>query len=317
MTTVPWAPTKGDHMTQSLHRDARRHRGREARLVTAGVLAFGAVLLPTASAFAEDTPPMTNGMLCPHALGDASNPATTAPPTRSAPNEAPLGAKPAAAGPTSSPGRAGTTPASKAPAERAAPSRPASTSTTTHANAGAGAVVRATQPQRALTAVPQPQTQRAATPIAQRRAVVAPSAKPRQRSPARAAKAKHATAARHAQAPRVMTTVIPDVTQPSSGGAPQVTSTPAGTQPGVVGWPAIAGMLGLIACAALALVRWRRGRGAALGAVASGPFEPVSRPEPTVADEVEIELQELLAEARASELLGNGEAGEAVRPVTR
>jgi len=160
-------------MTVTLHRSRGTCCGREARLLTAGVLACGAVLLPAGTAFAQDMPAMSNGMLCPHAVGDASNPATAVPPTRSTTNEAPLGARPASA--TQSPGRPASKPASKAPAERAAATTPASAPATTAARntAGAGAAAPAVHKQRAVVPVAQPQ--RVAVPVAQSQRATAPS----------------------------------------------------------------------------------------------------------------------------------------------
>lgn len=291
-------------MTETLH--AGRRRGREARLLTAGVLACGAVLLPAASAMAEDMPAMKDGMMCPHAVGDLSNPATTAPPTRSAPNEAPLAARPSSVVTQPSPGRAATRPASKPSAQRAGATRPATT--TANAKAGAGAVVKVTQPQRAVTPVAQPQ--RAVSPVAQRPTVQAAS-KPAASSPARA-QPKHSAAAR-VQTPRVGTTVIPEVTRPSAGNAPRITSISADT-PNIVGWLALGGVLVLVASAALVLRR-RGSAGAAVIATTNDPLEPVVWAETATFDEVEVALQELLAEARARELLVDADAGEAPEPV--
>ncbi|MEA2255867.1 MAG: hypothetical protein QOG35_1912 [Solirubrobacteraceae bacterium] len=298
-------------MTEPLLRSARRRRGREARFLTAGVLVCGAVLLPATSAFAEDMPAMKDGMMCPHAVGDASNPATTAPPTRSAPNEAPLGAKPASVVTPPSPGRAATKPGSQAPAERAAATQPASAPATTTAKstAGAGAAVRATQPQRATAPVPQPQ--RAATPVAQRPAVAAPAAAPSHTAasgPNRSTSPKHSAPARHVSPPAATPPVIPEVTRPSAGTAPKLTTAPAGALPAGVLWVAIGGGLVLLliaSAAALAVLRRRRGGGAALTAAVPEPLEPSLLPlERTEIDEVEIALREMLSEARAKELLG-------------
>jgi hypothetical protein len=97
-------------MTVTLDRSTGRRCGREARLLTLGVLACGAVLLPATAAVAQDTPAMKDGMMCPHAVGDASNPATAVPPTRTSTNEAPLGAKGASVT-QASPARPATKPA--------------------------------------------------------------------------------------------------------------------------------------------------------------------------------------------------------------
>jgi hypothetical protein len=287
-------------MTETLHRSAGRRCGRGARVLTAGVLACGAVLLPTATASADHMVDM-NGMMCPHAIGDPTNPATAAPPTRSAPNEAPLGAKPSSVVTQPSAGQAATKPASNPSAQRASATQPAST--TANAKAGAGAVVNATQPQRAATPVAQPQ--RAATPVAQPQHIAAPVG---QRTTVKAASkpaSKQSAPARHAQAPR-LSTVIPEVTRPSAGSAPQVTSAPAGTEQGSTGWLAIGGLLALIASAALVvvLVLRRRGNGdAAVAAITDAPLEPAMRAEPAMFDEVEVALQEMIAEARAHALL--------------
>jgi hypothetical protein len=259
-------------------------------------LACGAVLLPAASAFAEDMPAMKDGMMCPHAVGDMTNPATAAPPMRSAPNEAPLGAKPAAVVTQPSPGRAATKPASKAPGEGASATTPATTTATS--KAGAGAAVRATQPQRAVTPVAAPQ--RAVTPAAPRPVVVAST--PKAKAPAhRTAAPKHSAPARPASSP-----VIPEVTRPSGGNAPQVPTAATATQQPGLGWVAIGGaLMMLIAFAGAIRVLRRRGSGGAVvTAAANGPLEPsLLRLERAGFDEVEIALREMLSEARASELL--------------
>jgi hypothetical protein len=243
-------------------------------------------------------PAMKDGMMCPHAVGDASNPATAAPPTRSAPNEAPLGAKPSSVVTQPSPGRAATKPASQAPAERASATQPASTPATTTANstAGAGTAVRVLQQQRAVAPVAQPQP--SVTPVARPQHATTPRAHVR-------ATPKQAVA-RHVSAPAQTTTVIPEVTRPSAGNAPEVTTIATGTQPADTTWLAIGGALMLIAFAATVMVLRRRGSGGAVvTAVADGPLESsLLQLERTEFDEVEVALRELLSEARAKELLG-------------
>ena len=264
-------------------------RGREARLLTAGVLVCGAVLLPAATAAAEDTP-QTNGMLCPHAIGDPSNPATAAPPSRTAPNEAPLGAKPASVT-TSSPARPASTPAS-APA-----------TTTAKSQAGAGTAATSLRKQPAVVAAPQ----RAAAPAAAPQRVVTPVSQPRHATPRpQRMTPKHNPAVRRVSTPAAAPTVIPDVTRPSAASAPQATPTATGTVPADVTWLAIGGALMLAACAAAIVARRRRGSsGAAVVAPTTDPLEP--RREQVELDEVDIALRELLAEARARELLGSRE----------
>jgi hypothetical protein len=265
-------------------------------------LACGAVLLPATAAFAEDMPAMQNGMLCPHAIGDASNPATAVPPARTSTNEAPLGAKPASVT-QSSPARPATKPASKAPAERAAATTPASVPAHTAAKsqAGAGATAPAVQKQRVVVAQPQ----RVVTPVAQPRHVT--------QRPQRAATPKHTAPVRRVSTPAVMPTVIPEVTRPSAGSAPQATSTATGTAPADVTWLAIGGALMLGAFAAAVVVLRRRGSsGPAVTVVTTGPLEPSLLPcGPAEVDEVDVALREMLSEARAWELLGNGERDEA------
>jgi hypothetical protein len=293
-------------MTETLPRGVGRRRGREARLLTAGVLVCGAVLLPAASAFAEDMPAMKDGMMCPHAVGDASNPATAAPPTRNAPNEAPLGAKPSSVVVTKPAAGQASAPASKAPAERATSTQPAGAGagTTARSGASAGAVAVRTQP--------------ALTPVAQRAAVSAPVARPSTtpapRAHARTQVTRSAPAAR-VVAPRVVTTVIPEVTRPSAGNAPQIAAAPATSSRTGVAWQAIGAALVLLAIAATAFVaRRRRGSGGApIAAIADGPQGPSAM----TFDEVEFALRDLLARSRGRDLLvdAEGDADAATAPV--
>ncbi|HEY0344817.1 MAG TPA: hypothetical protein VGC59_09230 [Solirubrobacteraceae bacterium] len=269
------------------------------------------MLLPATAASAEDMPAMQNGMLCPHAMGDPSNPATAVPPARTSTNEAPLGAKPASVT-QSSPARPATKPASKAPAEQAAARTPASAPATTTAKsqAGVGATAPAVQTQRVVVAQPQ----HAVTPAAQPQRVVTPVAQPRHASPRpHRAAPKHTPAVRRVSTPAVTPTVIPEVTRPSAGSVPQATSTATGSAPAEVAWLAIGGALMLAGCAAAIVARRRRGSsGAAVIEATPGPLEPsLLRREQVEVDEVEVALREMLAEARAWELLGNGEHGEA------
>lgn len=302
MNTVLQAPTKGEAMTVTLDRGGGRRCGLQARLLTLGVLACGAVLLPATGAVAQDMPDMKDGMLCPHALGDASNPATAAPPSRTSPNEAPLAAKPASVT-QASPARPATKPASKAPAQRAAARTPASAPATTTAKsqAGAGAAARAVRQKQAVVAQPQ----RAVTTVVQPQRHV--NQRPRRTTP------KHTAPARRASTPTVTTTVIPEVTRPSAGSAPRATATATGTPSADITWLAIGGALIFGAFAVAIIVLRRRGSsGPAVAAATTGPLEPsVLRHRPPEVDEVELALREMLAEARAWELLDNGERGEA------
>jgi hypothetical protein len=282
-------------MTVTKHRSGRRCG--EARLLAAGVLACGAVLLPAGAAFAQDNT-MNDGMMCPHAVGDVSNPATSAPPINTRANESPLGAKPSAA--TRPAVRPAVKPATKAPAQRAATTTPAST----RAARPATATARSTTGATASAAVAR--VQRAAAPVAQ----VRPSASARPQT--HRATPQRSAPARHAATPRVTTTVIPDVTRPSVASAPQlVARTTAAAQPADVRWLALGGALMLAGlAAAVALLRRRGDDGEAAAATGNGPLEPsLARREAPEADEVEAALRELLAEARASELLGTGDAG--------
>ena len=278
-------------MTVTLHRSTGRRCRGEARLLAAGVLACGAVLLPASTALANHMS-MPDGTMCPHAAGDPGAAAMEGPaaPTRTA-SEAPLGttAKPAVTQPA---GRPAAKPASKAPAQRAAATTPASAPATTVAQstAGAGAAAPAAQQQRAVAPVGPSRT---ATPRPQRRATPT-----------------HSAPARRVSTPTATTTVIPDATRPSAGSARQVASTATAAEPANVPWPAIGlGVLMLAALAAAIVVLRRRGSGgAAVTATANGPLEPsLLRPEPTELDEVDLALREMLSEARASELLGNGD----------
>jgi hypothetical protein len=102
--------------------------------------------------------------------------------------------------------------------------------------------------------------------------------------------------------------VIPEVTRPSAGAVPKLTTAPAGALPAGVLWVAIGGGLVLLliaSAAAIAVLRRRGGGGAVVTAAVPGPLEPSLLPlERTEIDEVEIALREMLSEARAKELLG-------------
>jgi hypothetical protein len=108
--------------------------------------------------------------------------------------------------------------------------------------------------------------------------------------------------------------VIPEVTRPSAGEAPQVTATPVSSTPGIAGWQTIGGALMLVALAAVVLVlRRRRSSGrVAVGAVVDVPHTPSAHPAgPATFDEVEIALRDLLAEARGQDLLVDAEGDTA------
>jgi|GEM_PF-5586573 len=282
-------------MMVTLQRGRSRVGG--ARLLSAGVLACGVVLLPASSAFAQDMPAMKDGMMCPHAVGDASNPATAAPPTRSAPNEAPLGAKPVSVVTSPAPGSA-SRPATKPVAQRASAGESASTpaATSVRSTTAPPATVRVVQPQRAVAPVARPQ--QASAPVV-RRAVRA--------APKHRVTPTHLTTARPVSTAAVTSPVIPDVTRPSAGHAPVLVATDAGRDVTVSMWLAIGGAALMLAFAAAFVLHRRRGLGGALAPVkADGPLEPSVLPVAAIAfDEVEIALHEMIAEARARELYGD------------
>ena len=301
-------------MTETRHRGAPTRRGRERRLLAAGVLACSAVLLPVGTASAQEMAgTMADGMMCPHAVGDISNPATAAPPTRSAPNEAPLAAKPAA---VSAPARPA---ASQAPARPAASttgaSQPAVAQAKSTAGAGAAAPVASTRP----ASVPAPQPQRATVPVAQPQRTPAPVARPAVAPDTERATPKRTAPARTVVAPKVTTTVIPDVTRPSAGNAPQAAAAQAVEESPGIGRPIVLGGLLLLSAFVVAVVimRRRRSGGEAIAMTPDEPLEPaLLRPEADEVDEFEVALREWVSEARARELLGGDqdEPADAGRP---
>ena len=297
-------------MTVTVHRGAGRRRVRERRLLAAGVLACGAVLLPAGAASAQEM--MADGMMCPHAVGDMTNPATAPPPARTATNEAPLAARPAA---VTAPAPAATKPAGQAPSQRAASSTGASTPATATAksttSAGAGAPVVRTQP------VAQPR--RAAVPVSQPQRTTTPVARPSARPETQRATPKRTSPVRRVVAPKVITTVIPEVTRPSAGKAPQATAAQAVEESPGSGLPvAIGGLLLLSALAvAVAIMRRRHSGGEAIAIAPDEPLEPsLHRLETDEVDEFDIALREWVIEARARELLGGGpdEPADTERP---
>lgn len=295
------SPTKGESMV-TLHRSARRCGG--ARLLAAGMLACGAVvLLPAGAAFGQDSA-MNDGMMCPHAVGDVGNPATSAPPANTRPNESPLGAEPSAATQPAAP-PAVARPATKAPARRAATTTPAARKATTTARSTTGAPASAPVARARRAPAPAARTSGAAAPVAQAAKRTVPAPSPRNRATAR-----RTGPARHATTPQVTTTVIPELTRPSVASAPQlVAKTTASTGPAGVRWLALAGALMLAGLAAAVAVLRRRGDdGGMASAAGTGSLEPsLAHREAPEVDEVEVELRELLTEARAGELLGTGD----------
>jgi len=264
----------------------------KARVLATGVMACGAVLLPVNAAFGNHMQ-MADGTMCPHAAtGDIDNPATSAPPSRSA-SERPLGSTPRATTPRATPRPAVKPTVSQAPVQRAATTQPAQT----RAAQPATSTVKATATAKASTRVAR--AQRVSAPVAQPKRVAAPVAKS---TPARSA--ERTTPTRTSQARQATTTtVIPDVTRPSAKSAPQLVAKTTGAKPADATWIALGGLLTLLACAATVAVLRRRGTGGeeAVTADELSPLEPS-----TQVDEVEIALREMLAEARAAELLGQG-----------
>jgi hypothetical protein len=309
-------------MTVTKHRSGRRC-GTEARFLAAGVLACGAVLLPAGAAFGSHMP-MPDGTMCPHAAGNLENPATSDPPSRTSASEAPLGAASSTAT-RSAPrpaARPAPAPAAKAPVQRAVTRAPASTR----------AAAPATTAAKRTAAAPAVRAQRAAAPVAQVRRAVAPVAQPR-RATAPVAKQSKKAAARPSQAtaskrtaptpsastPKVSPALAPEFTLPSAADAPQLVAQPTGAAPAEAKWTVgIGGLLVLIVSAVAVAVLRRRGSGGDTTLVARehGPIEPT-----TTVDEFEVALQEMLAEARAEELLGTGgreaDAGDHPAPLER
>lgn len=265
----------------------------KARGLATGVMACGAVLLPVNAAFGNHMQ-MADGTMCPHAAtGNIESPATSAAPSRSA-SERPLGSTPSAATPRATPRPAAKPTVSQTPVQRAATTQPAQT----RAAQPATATVKATATAKA--SAPVARTQRVSAPVAQPKRVAAPVAKA---TPARSSERTTAKRTSQATTPKVTTTVIPDVTRPSAKSAPQLVAKTTGAKPADATWIALGGLLTLLACAATVAVLRRRGDGGeeAVAADELSPLEPS-----TQVDEVEIALREMLAEARAAELLGQG-----------
>lgn len=259
----------------------------KARVLATGVLACGAVLLPVNAAFGNHMQ-MADGTMCPHAAtGNMDNPATSAAPSRAA-SERPLGSTTPAATPRATPRPAVKPTVSQAPVQRAATTQPAQT--------------RAAQP--ATTTAKATATAKASAPVARAQRVSAPVAQPKRvAAPVARTTPKRTSSARQATAPKVTATVIPDVTRPSAKSAPQLVAKTTGAKPADATWIALGGLLTLLACAATVAVLRRRGSGGE-EAVTADELSPLAPS--TQVDEVEIALREMLAEARAAELLGQG-----------
>jgi hypothetical protein len=267
-------------MTEALQ--VPRRRRADVRWWTVGVLACGAVLVPATGASANHMK-MADGTLCPHATGtgpDAQPQATGPAAPARASSDKPLGPVVKSATPpvTKPAAEAGSQAVTKAPAQR-----PATVVDTQAAGTTAVAVAPRQQP------VSAPVRQ-----VRQPRAVPKPRAAHQPRQASRPASTKDFVPPVTGSAD----VVLPRASAPSVQVAErQVIPAPAAI---------VAGCLMLVALAALtaAIVRRRR-RGDDGELVEVAPVAPVE-PMAVVTHEalVEAELHEMIAEARARELLG-------------
>jgi hypothetical protein len=265
----------------------RSRRG--VRSWSVAVVSCGALLVPSASALADDSGDMAgmNGMACPHASGEGPDALAAAGPNepaapQHAPNDTPIG--PAATSPATTPA---TDPADKPVSEA---TKPAS---------------KVAQP------VAQDVTQGAATTPAQVtvRAVATTPARTAITTPARvhAPRAKHhgPTVQRPAVAHRFYGPATPTAEfVPTAGHRVLVeAATPGGSSTPLI---VLVGLLGLSgAGAAVVMARRRRG----YGGVATLE-QPQLPPAPAYADPVEAELHEMISEANACPLLSRDEREE-------
>jgi hypothetical protein len=286
-------------MTSSSQHAASPRSRPGVRSWSIAVVTAGAVLLPAGSALADHMPGM-NGTMCPHASGEgpdalaAPGPSEPAAPER-APSESPL-ALTGQSGPSSN---AAPAPASKPAAQQV--TRPATqvskpaTQVQTRVTTTAQSAPAATSAQSAVRAV-------ATTPVAASKR--APAAQPRAKRAAPRARPERSFERR-------FNGLEPRASRPSLVTREAVEATPA-VRPEVTGPTAsvpllvLFGLLTAGGLAAVVLVGRRRGGG---GVVAGAP--PQRPAAPRYADAaVEAELHEIIAEARARELLGPGEIDE-------
>lgn len=270
--------------------EAVRPRGRRGvRSWSIAAVVAGAVLVPAGPAVADHMPGMTNGTMCPHASGEgpdslaAAGPGESGGPAR-APSEQPITAP-------------GTT--TTAPAPVTDTSRPAS---------------EVSQPARTKVQVEQPATRVAQPAPAQ---VVAQAAEPvAARTPVRArivTPAKAGTPKAKRVTPRAGRAARPAFERRFNGLEPRVGRGSALTRELVAPRPSAPApstplllVLGIATLAAIggAIVAGRRRGGAGEATVTSGPTPPAT---PSYAElSLEAELHEIVAEAKARALLGEG-----------
>lgn len=268
-------------------------RGRRTAPLWVGVAVCGAMFVPVGSAYATHQV-MADGTMCPHAKGEL------------APGEQPASqgpARAAAAGPLAAPGRsAAPAPAARPavrPAAKPAAQRPAQTqaqsgasSVESSASARTGSTVKvganASAPRQIAVARPS----RAGEPQARRAGRSGPATTVRRPTVPASVKGFEPPASGPLPAPLATSITRPD------GGVASERTIPAALVAGL-GLLVLGGL-----AAATALYRRRRGSGAA--ELIAQPMAPVA---PAVLDDpVEAELQEIIAEATAREVVLEQEA---------
>lgn len=256
-----------------------------AKPLLVGVLACGALLVTAPSAMAYHV--MANGMMCPHAAGEAVP--GEAPPTvnpSAAPNAAPIGAATATAKPTSRPAaKPSVQPKAQQPATQAQAQQPAQAQAQAQSQAQRPAVASAPATRAAMAPVP---VKTRSTTTVRRQVPVAVQT-------LRTVKAERPVAER-------MNPLSADPLRLARGGAVDPIERMGAVDAGQPASPALGTLLlallalaGMGVAAALVIVGRRMARDARSAAIAL-PFVDET-------DAVEAELQEMILEARTRTLL--------------